>query len=157
MPDHPFTELFPHIYSRRLFLNPTIQQVAINLYTKYDNSSLNGCENFFDENFHHSKYEKKRNWKNTGMNKLEITGSQSNTIQLVLNPIQYNKLSLTCMGEEKSMMKHFTEKRDGRTAGRTEGRKEGRADRCEPVYPLPTLFQSGGIATKQQALTTNAD
>ena len=61
------------------------------------------------------------------------------------------------MGEELSMMKHFTEKRDGRTAGRTEGRKEGRADRCEPVYPLPTLFQSGGIATKQQALTTNAD
>ena len=34
---------------RRLVCNPTIQHVIINLYTKYDSSSLQGCGEIFDE------------------------------------------------------------------------------------------------------------
>ena len=34
---------------RRLVCNPTIQHVVINLYTKYDSSSLQGCGEIFDE------------------------------------------------------------------------------------------------------------
>ena len=34
---------------RRLVCNPTIQHVIINLYTKYDSSSLQGCREIFDE------------------------------------------------------------------------------------------------------------
>ena len=37
---------------RRLVLNPTIQQVVINLRTKYEHSSLYGCGEIFDEKFH---------------------------------------------------------------------------------------------------------
>ena len=37
------------ISRRRLVYNPTIQHVIINLYTKYDSSSLQGCEKIFDE------------------------------------------------------------------------------------------------------------
>ena len=35
--------------SRRLVCNPTIQHVIINLCTKYDSSSLQGCGEIFDE------------------------------------------------------------------------------------------------------------
>ena len=34
---------------KRLVCNPTIQHVIINLYTKYDSSSLHGCGEIFDE------------------------------------------------------------------------------------------------------------
>ena len=37
------------ISRRRLVCNPTIQHVIINLYTKYDSSSLKGCGEIFDE------------------------------------------------------------------------------------------------------------
>ena len=37
------------ISRRRLVCNPTIQHVIINLYTKYDFSSLQGCGEIFDE------------------------------------------------------------------------------------------------------------
>ena len=37
------------ISKRRLVCNPTIQHVIINLYTKYDSSSLQGCGEIFDE------------------------------------------------------------------------------------------------------------
>ena len=37
------------ISGRRLVCNPTIQHVIINLYTKYDSSSLQGCGEIFDE------------------------------------------------------------------------------------------------------------
>ena len=37
------------ISRRRLVCNPTIQHVIINLYTKYDSSSLHGCGEIFDE------------------------------------------------------------------------------------------------------------
>ena len=37
------------INRRRLVCNPTIQHVIINLYTKYDSSSLQGCGEIFDE------------------------------------------------------------------------------------------------------------
>ena len=37
------------ISRRRLVCNPTIQHVIINLYTKYDSSSLQGCGEIFDE------------------------------------------------------------------------------------------------------------
>ena len=37
------------ISRRRLVCNPTIQHVLINLYTKYDSSSLQGCGEIFDE------------------------------------------------------------------------------------------------------------
>ena len=36
---------------RRLVLSPKIQEVVINLYAKYDNSRLPGCEEIFDEIF----------------------------------------------------------------------------------------------------------
>ena len=35
--------------SRRLVCNPTIQHVILNLYTKYDSSSLQGCREIIDE------------------------------------------------------------------------------------------------------------
>ena len=34
---------------RRLILNPTIQLVIVNLYTKYESSILNGFRDIFDE------------------------------------------------------------------------------------------------------------
>ena len=37
------------ISMRRLVCNPTIQHVIINLYTKYDFSSLQGCGEIFGE------------------------------------------------------------------------------------------------------------
>ena len=37
------------ISRRKLVCNPTIQHVTINLYTKYDSSSLQGCGEIFDE------------------------------------------------------------------------------------------------------------
>ena len=37
------------ISRRRWVCNPTIQHVIINLYTKYDSSSLQGCGEIFDE------------------------------------------------------------------------------------------------------------
>ena len=37
------------ISRRRLVCNPTIQHVIINLYTKYEHSSLQGCGEIFDE------------------------------------------------------------------------------------------------------------
>ena len=37
------------ISGRRLVCNPTIQHVIINVYTKYDSSSLQGCGEIFDE------------------------------------------------------------------------------------------------------------
>ena len=44
------------ICRRSLVLNPTIQQVVINLHTKYDHSSLHGCGEIFAEIFHSSKH-----------------------------------------------------------------------------------------------------
>ena len=58
----------------RLVLNLKIQQVSINLYTKYDYSSLRRCGEIFQEKFHYSKYGRKEN---TGKNKKERVGSQS--------------------------------------------------------------------------------
>ena len=37
------------ISRRRLVCNPTIQHVIINMYTKYDSSSLQDCGEIFDE------------------------------------------------------------------------------------------------------------
>ena len=37
------------IKRRRLVCNPTIQHVIINLYTKYDSSSMQVCGEIFDE------------------------------------------------------------------------------------------------------------
>ena len=62
---------------RRLVRDPTIQYTIINLYTKYDFSSLHSFTEIFDEKFHHSKYGKKENWTNTGKNKQEKAGLQS--------------------------------------------------------------------------------
>ena len=36
---------------RRPIVNPTIQLVVVNLYTKYEVSILNGCGDIFDEKF----------------------------------------------------------------------------------------------------------
>ena len=43
-----------------------IQQVVINLLTKYDHSRLHSYGEIFDEKFHSSKYGRKENWTNTG-------------------------------------------------------------------------------------------
>ena len=37
------------ISRRRLVCNPKVQHVIINLYTKYESSSLQGCGEIFDE------------------------------------------------------------------------------------------------------------
>ena len=65
------------ISMRGLVSNPTIQQIIINLHTKYENSSLHGCWEIFDEIFHSWKYGGKENWTSTGKKKQEMTGSQS--------------------------------------------------------------------------------
>ena len=54
---------------RRLVCNPTIQQIFINLHTKYVYSGLHSFTEIVDEKFHHSKYGKKENLTNTGKNK----------------------------------------------------------------------------------------
>ena len=64
------------ISRRRLVPNPTIQQVIINMHTKYEHSSSGSWE-IFDEKCHSSKYERKENSTNKGKNKQEKTGSQS--------------------------------------------------------------------------------
>ena len=61
----------------RLVLNPTIQQVVINLHTKYEHSSLHGCGEIFDEKFHYSKNGRKENWTNTGKKKQRKAVSKS--------------------------------------------------------------------------------
>ena len=66
------------ISMRMLVCNTTIQYIIINLHTKYEYSSLHGSTEIFDEKFHYSKYGKKENWTNTGKNKQEKDGSQSN-------------------------------------------------------------------------------
>ena len=62
---------------RRLVRNPTILYIIINLFTKYDNSSLHDFTENFDEKFDYSKYGKKENWTNTEKNKHEKAGLQS--------------------------------------------------------------------------------
>ena len=42
-------QIHGRISRRRLVCNPTIQHVIINLYSKYDLSSLQGCGEIFDE------------------------------------------------------------------------------------------------------------
>ena len=37
--------------SRRPIFNPTIQLKVVNLYTKYEVSTFNGCRDIFDEKF----------------------------------------------------------------------------------------------------------
>ena len=44
---------------------------------KYDHSSLYGCWDLFGDFFHSSTYGRKENWTNTGKNKQEKPGSQS--------------------------------------------------------------------------------
>ena len=68
------------ISMRRLVHNSMIQYIIINLHTKYDNSSLHSFTEIFDENFHHSKYGKNENRRNTGKDKQEKAGSQSHDI-----------------------------------------------------------------------------
>ena len=42
-------QILGRISRRRLVCNPTIRLVILNLYTKYDVSSLQGCGEIFDE------------------------------------------------------------------------------------------------------------
>ena len=60
--------------------NPTIQHIINNYHTKYtyDYSSLQGFIEIFDEKFHYIKYGKKENQTNTGKNKKQKAGLQSN-------------------------------------------------------------------------------
>ena len=51
------------IYRRKLVLNPTIQQVVINLHTKYDYSSFHSCGEILSAKFHYSKNGKKNKLK----------------------------------------------------------------------------------------------
>ena len=62
---------------RRLILNLAIQQVVINLHTKYEHSRWQGSGEIFDEKFHSSKYGRKEKWTNARKNKLEKADSQS--------------------------------------------------------------------------------
>ena len=48
------------INMRRLVRNPTIQNIIVNLHTKYEYSSLHSPTEIFKENIHHSKYWKER-------------------------------------------------------------------------------------------------
>ena len=67
--------------SRWLVLYPMIQQIVINLHTKYDLHANLACmvvEKSSTKEIHSSKYGMKENWTNTGKNNQEKTGSQSN-------------------------------------------------------------------------------
>ena len=137
---------------RRLVPNPTIQQAIINMHTKYEHSSLHGSWEIFDEKFHSSKYGWKENWTNTGKNKHEKAGSQSQISRwrLVLNPtIQQVVINLHTKYEHSSLHgcweifdKKFSPK-SGWTEGRnrwTDGRMGGRTD--ENQY-TPTFSKRG--------------
>ena len=65
------------ISSRRLALNPTVQYIIDNHHTKYDYPSLQGFTEIFDENYHYLKYGKKENRTNSGKNKQQKAGLQS--------------------------------------------------------------------------------
>ena len=56
MDEKKIGQIQERISRRRLVPNITIQQVIINLHTKYENSSLYGSWEIFDEIFHSSKY-----------------------------------------------------------------------------------------------------
>ena len=103
------------ISRRRLVLNPTIQQVIINLHTKDKHSTLHGCLEIFDEKFHQSM-EGKQN----GQIKKQIR------VEGWFSIPRYNKSSSTCtpnmsilpcMVVEKSLTKNFHQKGDGRKDG----------------------------------------
>ena len=63
---------------RRPICNPTIQLVVVTLYTKYEVSILNGCEDVFDE-----KYGEKEKRTNIGKHQPEKAYFNP-TIQLVV-------------------------------------------------------------------------
>ena len=73
------------INTRRLLSDPTIQNIIINLLTKYDYSSLHDFTASFDEKFHYSRYGKEEKWTNTGNKKHEKAGSQSLNTFLIIN------------------------------------------------------------------------
>ena len=67
---------------RKLILNPTIQLVVVNLYTKYEVSIFNGCGDIFDEKF--GKKEKGTNKRN---NKQENAHLQSHYTTCRCGPV----------------------------------------------------------------------
>ena len=89
----------------RLFLNPTIYLVVINLQTKFEHSSLHGCGEIFYEKFYSSKCGRKEKWTNTGMKKQKKGGSQSHDKSS--STCIPNMSILACMVVEKSFTKIF--------------------------------------------------
>ena len=107
---------------RRLVRNPTIKYIIINLHTKYDYSSLHSFAEIFDENFHHSKYGKKKNRTNTGRTKQEKAGSQSqDTIHHHQPYTKYDYSS--CTVSQESLTKTFIiESMERKKIGQIQGR-----------------------------------
>ena len=92
---------------RKLVYNPSIQYIIINLHTKYDYSSLRSFTEIFDENFLYFKYGKKENRTNTGKNKPEKAGLQSQETQTSLSSCLPNMTTPACMISQKSLTKNF--------------------------------------------------
>ena len=115
---------------RRPIINPTMQLVVVNLYTKYEVSILNGCGDTFDEKF--------------GKKEKEQTKGRTNRRMPICNPMiqlvvvdLYTKYEVSILNgcgdifDEKVL----------RNYGRTDGRTDGTTDRCKPVYPH--FFKAG--------------
>ena len=67
---------------RRPIFNPTIQLVVVNLYTKYEVSTFNGCGDIFDE-----KFGKKEKGKNKRKNKQENAHLQFHDTTCCCGPV----------------------------------------------------------------------
>ena len=101
---------------RRLVFYPMIQLVIVNLYTKYEFSVSNSCEDIFDE-----KYRDKE--------KKEQIQGRANRRRLILNPtIQLVTVNLYTKYEVSILntFEHIFDEKVLRNYGSTDGRKDGR-------------------------------
>ena len=107
---------------RRLIFNPTIQHVIVNLYTKLKLLSFMVVEISFTKSL-----ERKKKGQTQGRTNRRMPICNP-TIQLVVKNL-YTKYEVSILNG----------------CGDIFDEKVGTTDRCKPVYPPPTLFQSGGI------------
>ena len=113
-------------YRRMLICNPTIQLVVVDLYTKYEVSTLNGCEDIFDEKFGKKNKEQTKGRTNRRM---PICNP---TIQLVVVDL-YTKYEVSILNGCEDI---FDEKFGKNNKEQTKGRTNRRMPICNPTIQL---------------------
>ena len=151
------------ISRRRLVCNPTIQHVIINLYTKYDPSSLQGCGEIFDEKV-------LRNYGRTDGRTDRMTDRcrpvypplfQSGGINTSLLTCIQNMTTLPFTVSQKSLKKNFIiQSMERKKMGKIQGRIRGEGCFTIPQYntSLSTCLPNITIlacTVSQKSLTKN--